>query len=176
MLELYHEARLAEPISAVFAALLRALARGRWANAVEPDELTAVPRTGFQYSARSRGRLRRGEVVECLRPVSIVLLESLQRSPSFVHVRQRWRVQPLPGDTRLSCELKASLNRMANLQRRHWEARFARDVAQLLDAVRRDLEASRPQGGANGVIGQRIGSASIVNANKSTVNGKPILR
>ena len=138
MFEQYHEARLEEPIAAVFAALLRALAVGRWtATTAESDDLVMLPRTGFHYSSRVKGRLRRGQVIECLRPVSIVMLETLQRTPSFVQVRQRWRVQPLPSDdTRLSCDLQASLNRAANLHRGNWEARFDRESRRLLETVR----------------------------------------
>ena len=176
MLTQYHETKLAEPIAAVFATLLRALARGRWNSTADDAEFIALPRTGFQYSSRRNGRLRSGAVVECLRPVSIVILETLQRSPSFVRVRQCWRVQPLPSDTRLSCDLRASLNRAANLHRRNWEARFEREITRLLDTVRAELEASHAHGVSSGTIGQKSGSVSIVSANKSSVNGKPILR
>ena len=139
MLEQYHELRLAEPIAVVFAALVRVLARDRWANVAMLEDVTPLPRSGFRYSARRRGRWRHGEVVECLRPVSIVLLETLQRPPSSVRVRQRWRVQPLPSDTRLTCDLRASLNRIANLQRRRWMTRFDAEVRRVIAAVRDDL-------------------------------------
>ena len=176
MLTQYHETRLSEPIAAVFAALLGALARGRWAVAAAPEELKALPRTGFEYSARSNGRLRRGQVVECLRPVSIVLFETLQRSPSFVRVQQRWRVQPLSSDTRLSCDLRATLNHVANLHKRNWEARFEREVLRLIDGVRVELATDGPHREASGSIGHSTGSTSIVSAKSKTVNGKPTLR
>lgn len=177
MLELHHEARLAQPIAVVFTTLLRALGRGRWTSAGGLEDITALPRSGFQYSARQHGRLRRGEVIECLRPVSIVMLETLHKVPSCVRVHQRWRVQPLPADTRLSCDLRASLNRIANLHRRQWEARLAREVDRLLEDVRADLDAScAAQGVASGALGQSTGNASIVSRNSRIVNGKPILR
>ena len=174
MLEQYHEARFAPSIALVFAALLRSLAQGRWANMAVYGETAVLPRTGFQYSSRYNGRLRRGEVIECLRPVSIVILETLQRSPSFVRVRQRWRVQPLARDTRLSCDLKAELNRIAHLHRRNWETRFEREITKLLAAVRDEF--AQAHGVASGSVGQRIGNASIVKTNSRIVNGKPILR
>ena len=176
MLELHHDAILTEPIAIVFTALLRVLGRGRWTNKAGLEEFTALPRSGFRYSARHNGRLRRGEVVECLRPVSIVVLETLQKPPSCVRVRQRWRVQPLVADTRLSCDLSASLNRIANLHRSHWEARFMREVGRLLDDVRSDLDAIRAQGATSGAFGHSTGRASIVRTNKRIVNGKPTLR
>jgi hypothetical protein len=177
MLELNREARLAEPIAVVFTTLLRALGRGRWTSERSLEVFTALPRSGFQYSARHHGRLRRGEVIECLRPVSIVVLETLHKPPSCVRVRQCWRIQPMPMDTRLSCDLHASLNRIANLHRRQWEARFTREVDKLLDDVRSDLDAAcHAHRGASGALGQSTGSVSIVSTNNSIVNGKPTLR
>lgn len=172
MLERYYEVRLSEPIAVVFTALLRALGRGRWVTVAEYEQFTALPRTGFRYSSRTKGRLRRGEVIECLRPVSIVILETLQRPPSFVRVRHRWRVQPLPSDTRLSCDLEASLNRIANLHRRNWEARLDRDMCRLLGSVREELDACRSPAAARVAFGH-VGPADTIGKG---VNGKSTSR
>ena len=175
MLERYHEERLAEPIAVVFAALVRALARERWASVAALEDISPLPRSGFRYSVRQHGRWRHGQVIECLRPVSIVLLETLQRSPSCVRVRQRWRVQPLPSETRLSCDLKAHLNRIANLKRRRWIRRFDVELCRIVAAVRIDLDREAQRASA-GTIGQSNGSTAIVSTNARTVNGWPTVR
>ncbi|HET8698612.1 MAG TPA: hypothetical protein VFO94_14050, partial [Gammaproteobacteria bacterium] len=89
-----HEARFAQPLTIVFSAMIDVTARGRWGGAaIVPG--TLAPRGGCQY-AQHRGKvLRRGKVLECLRPVSLTLQETLLDPPCCVRLRLHWRIEPL---------------------------------------------------------------------------------
>lgn len=176
MLELYHEARFAEPMAAVFAALSRALADGRWNDVHAYAGSLALPRTGLRYSARRGGHICHGEVLECLRPVSLVLQETLQRSQWGIGVRQRWRVEPLATETRLCSEIRATLSRIASLQRRHWQARLEAERQRVHAQIRAELARAAEIRAQSGTIGQSIGSVSIVSTKRISVSGKPILK
>jgi uncharacterized protein YndB with AHSA1/START domain len=178
MLELQLTTDFEQPMSAVFTALVRALGEGRWfASGGLEDTASALPRSGLKYSSRRGGYACSGEVLECLRPVSIVLHESLHRARSGADCRQRWRIEPLESSTRVSCEVRANLSRIAALQKRQWHARLAEQNRRVCEDIRSELGSEpgmlRPQSGA---IGQRIGSMSMVSTKITTVNGKPILR
>jgi hypothetical protein len=177
MLEHRREIRFMAPIAPVFSALARALAAGRWDAAIDARDGIYVPRRGCRYSVQRKGRLCRGQVLECLRPVSLIVQETLYRGPSRVAIRYKWRVEPVDGGAVLECEIRALLNRAASLHRRNWEQKIARDCARLLAAVGQRLEsADWSQGSANGVRGQNAGNNSIVNTKISAVNGKPSFR
>jgi hypothetical protein len=178
MLELQVAASFTAPMSAVFAALVRTLAEGRWfAPGIYEDAIAVLPRGGLKYSSRRDGYTCNGEVLECLRPVSVVLHESLLRARSSVDCRQRWRVEPMDDTTRVCGEIRASLSRIAALQKRQWQARLMAQSNRVCEDLRIDLarefSALPPHSGA---IGQSIGKASIVSKNRTTVSGKPIFR
>src|SRR5690242_9125915 len=79
----HHEARFAQPLTAVFSAMIDVVARGRWGGGAIVAG-TPWPRAGCQY-AQQRGKvLRRGKVVECLRPVSLTVQETLLDPPCCV--------------------------------------------------------------------------------------------
>jgi hypothetical protein len=177
MLEHRREIRFSAPIAPVFSALLGALAAGRWDGAIDARDALYVPRRGCRYSVQRKGRLCRGQVLECLRPVSLIVQETLYRGPSRVAIRSKWRLEPIDGGALLKCEIRALLNRAANLHRRNWEQKLARDCARQLAAVRQRLEtANQRQRAAAGVTGQNTGNKSIVSTKISAVNGKPIFR
>ena len=177
MLEHRREIRFAAPIASVFSALVRALAAGRWDAAIDARDGVYVPRRGCRYSVQRKGRLCRGQVLECLRPVSLIVQETLYRGPSRVAIRYKWRVEPIDGGALLECEIRALLNRAANLHRRNWEQKIARDCSRQFAAVGQRLEAAQGrQGSENEVMGQNTGSNSIVSTKISAVNGKPSFR
>jgi hypothetical protein len=178
MLDQYHETRLEQSMAAVFTALLSTLAVGRWDSELDNERTSYVPRRGCRYSFIRKGRLCRGQVLECLRPVSLVLRESLHRSPSRVDLRCKWRVEPVDDATLLKYEVKAVLNRAAGLHRRNWEQKLARDWARLVAFMHERLDATPNAQGTvvEGEMGQTTGSKSIVTEKMSTVSGKPILR
>ena len=89
------EARHAAPITDVFTALAAMLARSRWASDRLLGEPDALPRVGQLYVQRRGGVVRRGRVVECLRPVILTLHESLLDPPCRVRLRLRWRLEPI---------------------------------------------------------------------------------
>lgn len=129
-----HETQLGFPLTAVFAALIEVVARGRWGgNGVTPD--TLPPRAGCQY-ARQRGKvLRRGKVLECLRPVSITLQETLLDPPCCVKLRLHWRLEPLEQGAHLLLDVRYALNGAATIRRRHWRERIHGHCARMLAGV-----------------------------------------
>jgi hypothetical protein len=177
MLELQLAVDFEAPMSAVFGALVRALGEGRWLAAHEADDALVMPHGGLRYSARCNGYACSGEVLECLRPVSIVLQESLTLARSGAACRQRWRVEPFADATRVCCELRANLSRIARLQKRAWHDRLTGRCERALADIRETL-ARAPAVAAlhNGAIGQSIGNVSIVSTKMMTVSGKPTFR
>src|SRR5690606_18157621 len=90
-----HEARFDCAMTTLFAAAVLAAARGRWDTQALAERGVPVPSAGCAY-ARARGTvLRRGRVVEVLRPVGLTLQESLLDPPCCVRLRLRWRLEPL---------------------------------------------------------------------------------
>ena len=91
MLRQRHEATLAAPMTKVFSALVQMLARSRWASDERLAGAGRLPRVGQTYVQRRGSVIRRGRVVECLRPVVLTLYESLFDPPCRVRLRLRWR-------------------------------------------------------------------------------------
>ena len=89
-----HETRLDAPITSVFSALIDVVARGRWGAArIVLD--APQPRPGCEYAQQRRTVLRRGKVLECLRPVKLTLEETLLDRPCRVQLRLTWRLEPV---------------------------------------------------------------------------------
>lgn len=140
MLKQRHEAQFREPLTSVFAAVVDIAARGRWGAATLMTGV-AQPRAGCQY-AQQRGKVfRRGSVLECLRPVSIKLQETLLDPPCCVRLRLHWRLEPLDGRSHVLLEARYSLNGAAALRRKHWQERIHAHCSRMLDAIARQLAA-----------------------------------
>ncbi len=136
MLKQRHEAHCASPLGNVFSAMIDVAARGRWGGAViAPASLQ--PRAGCQY-AQQRGKVfRRGKVLECLRPVSMTLQETLLDPPCCVTLRLHWRLEPLEIGSCVLLDARYSLNGAASLRRRHWQERIHGHCTRMLAAVQR---------------------------------------
>jgi hypothetical protein len=172
-----HETEFAEPIDVVFLALNGALAKRRWAQEPPLEPATPVPKVGCRYASRRNGVLRRGRVMECLRPVVLTLYESLVDSPCCVRLQLRWRVEPVGGRSSLRLHVRYQLNAAAALRRRHWARQIEAHCQRLLTRTRAQLRSSvAAQPPAAGVSGHNSGSNSIVTAKISPVSGKPIFR
>lgn len=173
MLELRVEARYQQSMAAVFAALLGELGQDRWLTSAMYDA-AVVPRTGLRFGYRQAQRLYSGQVLECLRPVSIVFAESYRGPAGSISARQRWRVMPLDSATRLSGELRIETNRFARLQLRFWSAHFKSRARRTCARVAASLDASGPP--HNDSIGHSNGSVSIVSTKTTSVKGRPTFR
>ena len=137
-----HEARFAQPLTTVFSAMLDVTARGRWGGAAIVIG-TLPPRAGCEY-AQQRGKVfRRGKVLECLRPVSLTLQETLLDPPCCVKLRLHWRIEPLDTGSCVLLDARFSLNGAASLRRRHWSGRIDGHCERMLGHVRR-LAAAEP--------------------------------
>lgn len=143
-----HEAELGWPMLSVFGALIEVVAKGRWGGAAIVSG-TMLPRAGCQYAAQRGKVLRRGKVLECLRPVSITLKETLLDPPCCVQLRLHWRIEPFDTGSLLLLEARYSLNGAATLRRRHWYERIHGHCSRMLAAVQRRLTES----GAAGDVG-----------------------
>ena len=188
----YHvESSYAQPMAAVFAALVSELGQQRWLRNGDQSAATGLPRAGLRFGYRQAQRFYSGQVLECIRPVSIVIVERYTGPAGSIVARQRWRVNPLDTATQLSGRLQLETNRFARLQLRFWSAHFKSRAARTCSRVGKilssagvdDGDAPVPAGqpgtpghSYSGSIGQRNGSISIVSANTTSVNGKPILR
>lgn len=143
-----HEAQLDSPLTAAFAALIEVVARGRWAGAAI-DAL--LPRAGCQY-AQQRGKvLRRGRVLECLRPVSITLQETLLDPPCCVKLRLHWRLEPLESGAHVRLDVRYSLNGAATLRRRHWYDRIHGHCARMVSGIGKRLAEMESRSGPRAV-------------------------
>jgi hypothetical protein len=124
-----------------FAALVDVVARGRWGG-VAIGVCAGQPRAGCQY-AQQRGKgFRRGKVLECLRPVSITLQETLLDPPCCVNLRLHWRLEPVETGSCVLLDARYSLNGAAALRRRHWQERIHGHCARMLGALERQLSDS----------------------------------
>jgi hypothetical protein len=132
-----HETRLEPPLTEVFAALLEVVARGRWAGAGLVEGL--APRHGCQYAQQRGTVFRRGKVLECLRPVSLKLQETLLDPPCCVRLRLYWRVEPLETGSQVLLDARYSLNGAAMLRRRHWGRRIDGHCSRMLAALERRI-------------------------------------
>jgi hypothetical protein len=134
-----HEAQFAFPITPVFTALVDVVGKGRWGTVLVGQG--SQPRSGSGY-AQQRGKvLRRGKVLECLRPVSMTLQETLLDPPCCVKLRLHWRLEPLDSGACLLLDARFSLNGAASLRRRHWNARIHAHCERMLGSVRTRLSA-----------------------------------
>jgi hypothetical protein len=141
------------PMSVVFAALIAELARGRWAAGDSASGSGLLPRPGLRFSYRQGRRLVTGRVLECLRPVSLVIVENSRGAAGSVVIRQRWRVDHRDSTSRLDTELKFDAHRLARLQLGSCESHYiaaARGVcARLQTRLRKsDRSAACLPGGA----------------------------
>lgn len=168
-----HEARFATPITTVFASVLQVLARRRWAAEPWFDGADPNPPVGRRYVYRNGSLLRRGRVVECLRPVLLTLYESLIDPPCRVRLRLRWRLEPLDTRTSVLLDARYELNGPAYLNRRHWREQIHGHCGRLLMAVQVRLVDAEVSQGVAAVSGQKIGSRAMTVTNTMSVNGKP---
>lgn len=135
-----HRVHLGAPLDAVFSALLISLAKRRWAEGYQVDASTAVPRVGTRYVNERGSVLRRGRVLECLRPVSLTLYETLFDAPCRVRLKLRWRLEPGETDCLLRLEARYDLNGAATLRHRHWRRQIGEHCTRMLAFVARELE------------------------------------
>ena len=168
-----HEARYATPITTVFASLLDVLARRRWAAESWFDHANPRPPVGRRYVYGNGTLVRRGRVVECLRPVLLTLYESLTDSPCRVRLRLRWRLEPLDTGTLVLLDARYELNGPAYLNRRHWREQIHGHCGRLLTALRGRLADEDAGQGVAADSGQKIGSSTMTVTNTTAVNGKP---
>jgi len=137
-----HETRLDAPITSVFSALIDVVARGRWGAArIVLD--APQPRPGCEYAQQRRTVLRRGKVLECLRPVKLTLEETLLDRPCRVQLRLKWRLEPLETSSCVLLEASYTLNGAASLRRRHWDERIHGHCTRMLGAIRPQIAAAQ---------------------------------
>jgi len=137
-----HETRLDAPITSVFSALIDVVARGRWGAArIVLD--APQPRPGCEYAQQRRTVLRRGKVLECLRPVKLTLEETLLDRPCRVQLRLKWRLEPLETSSCVLLEASYTLNGAASLRRRHWDERIDGHCTRMLGALRPQIAAAQ---------------------------------
>jgi hypothetical protein len=137
-----HETRLEAPITSVFSALIDVAARGRWGAArIVLD--APQPRPGCEYAQQRRSVLRRGRVLECLRPVKLTLEETLLDRPCRVQLRLKWRLEPLETSSCVLLEASYSLNGAASFRRRHWDERIHGHCTRMLGALRPQIAAAQ---------------------------------
>lgn len=172
-----HERQYADSISIVFSALVRALAKRRWGVALPGSDAVPVPKVGCRYVNQRNGVLRRGRVIECLRPVGLTLYETLLDVPCRVRLQLVWRLEPVAEGSSVRLLVRYRLNGAAALRSRHWARQIDAHCTRMLASVQSRLNArQRSQGAAAGVNGHNRGSSSIVTAKISAVSGKPIFR
>ncbi len=167
-----HEATLAAPMTEVFSALVQMLARSRWASEQRPAGSGRLPRVGQTYVQRRGSVIRRGRVVECLRPVVLTLYESLFDPPCRVRLRLRWRLEPLDTGSLVLLDANYELNGPAYLNRHHWRSEIHTHCGKLQTALAARL-TDRPVRVYGVDSGQKIGSSSITVTNTIAVNGSP---
>jgi hypothetical protein len=132
-----YERELAAAMAESFGAVVTVASRGRWAGSVPFDLLP--PRSGCQY-AQQRGKvLRRGKVLECLRPVSLTLQETLLDPPCCVRLRLHYRLEPVERGSNLRLEARYALNGAATLRRGHWHDRIRDHCGRMLHAIERHV-------------------------------------
>lgn len=169
------EVQYQQSMAAVFTALVTELGAQRWLPEEVPARAAVLPRAGLRFGYRQGQRLYSGQVLECLRPVSVVIVEQYQGPAGSIIARQRWRIEALDQATRLRGMLRLETNRFARLQQRFWHAHFSSRIRRTCTRVQRMLAISA-RAAYSGVTGQNSGSNSIVSANTSTVSGRPIFR
>ena len=141
-----HEARYADSMHAVFAALNRVLGKHRWAVTGQSDETEAWPKAGCRYARTRKSVLRRGRVLEIIRPVSLTLYETLYDPPCRVRLQLRWRIHSLDTGSLLHLVLSYQLNGAAALRARHWHGRLHEHCARMLKFVAAELARAQQVG------------------------------
>jgi len=167
-----HEAQFGEPMLDVFEALLLALGRHRWAEGARHETHQLVPRMGCRYMNQRGSVLRRGRVLECLRPVSLTFYETLFDPPCRVRLKFRWRLDATDAGCRLRLEVQYELNRAATLRSRHWYRQIHAHCGRMLGFVGRRLR-ERAANQAAGVTGHIQGRSNMVSMKTTAVSGKP---
>ena len=175
MLRQRHEATLAAPITQVFSALVQMLAKSRWGSDQWLEDSDGLPRLGQTYVQRRGSVIRRGRVVECLRPVIVTLYESLFDPPCRVRLRLRWRLEPLETGSLVLLDASYELNGPAYFNRRHWRGEIHSHCGKLLKALAARLKDS-PQPAYGVDSGQKICSSNITVTNTTAVNGSPTFK
>jgi hypothetical protein len=136
-----HEIRLDAPITAAFAALVDVAARGRWGAARLVLDAPR-PRAGCEYAQQRGSVFRRGKVLECLRPVSIKLEETLLDPPCCVKLRLHWRLEPLDLGSWVLLEARYALRGASVLRPRHWHERIHGHCSRMLGALAPQIAAA----------------------------------
>src|SRR5690606_16985980 len=134
----------------LFAASIIAAARGRWGQHAAPDQPVPLPSSGCLYVQMRGSVLRRGKVVEVLRPVALTLQETLLDPPCCVRLKLRWRLEPLDDGSLARLDARYTLNGAATLRARHWRGRIEAHCRRMLEATRvhvvRLLESAHDSG------------------------------
>jgi hypothetical protein len=138
-----HEAHYLDSMHAVFAALNRVLGKHRWGVTGRIEETNPLPKVGCRYARTRKSVLRRGRVLEVIRPVSLTLYETLYDPPCRVRLQLRWRVHSARDESLLHLVLSYQLNGAATLRGRHWDERLREHCERMLRFVAVELECSR---------------------------------
>jgi hypothetical protein len=176
----HHEARSDRPIAEAFAALVAVVARGRWAGQALLGPPDRLPPGGMRYSAQRGSVLRSGRIVECIRPVSITLHETLDDSPCRVELKLRWRLEPIESGSRLRLQTSYELKGAAPLRRQHWHTRISAHCGRMIEAWKTtlaDAEGARDEPPQDvDSSGHNSGSSNIAVTNVTSVNGRPTFK
>jgi hypothetical protein len=173
-----HEIRFPAPITTVFPVLVGVLARGRWAGAVAHGlrvQSGLPPDPGESYEAQRGTVLRRGRVLECLRPVAITLEETLHDPPCRVTLMLRWRLEPMDDGALTRLEARYVLRGAAPLRRRHWDGRIRAHCERMLAALQAGVRTILDQP-PTGTSGQTQGSTTMTVKKTISVSGTPSFR
>lgn len=173
-----YEIRFPAPITAVFPVLVAVLARGRWAGAAAhglQSQSDLPPDPGACYQAQRGTVLRRGRVLECLRPVAITLEETLHDPPCRVKLMLRWRLEPVDDGALTRLEARYVLRGAAPLRRRHWDGQIGAHCQRMLSALGTGVRIVLDQP-PTGTSGQTQGSTTMTVKKTTSVSGTPSLR
>lgn len=166
----HHEALLDKPMAEIFSALVDVVAHGRWdRQALLGDAGGPLP-AGTRYVQQRGSVLRRGRVVECIRPVSITLQETLLDPPCKVELKLRWRLEPGDAGARLRLDASYRLIGAASFRREHWDRRIRDHCRRMLAKLTGALEHA---GQDSSVKGQKTGKSAMTARNVTSVRGKP---
>lgn len=148
-----HEAQYPHSMLEVFSALNRVLAKYRWGTTADPGAEPAQAKVGCRYERQSRSVLRRGRVLEVIRPVSLTLYETLHDPPCRVRLQLRWRLHPMESGSLLRLSLRYQLNGAATLRKKHWNGRLHAHCARMLGFVAAELKKSAAPRRADAAVG-----------------------
>lgn len=139
MLRDSHEALYERSMTAVFASLNKVLAKRRWGVLGRAEDGEAQPKAGCRYARQSGSVMRRGRVIEIIRPVSLILYESLHDPPCHVRLQLRWQLHPVAEGSLLRLTLRYELNGAAALRKSHWRRRLRAHCRRLLTQIGTEL-------------------------------------